>query len=207
MLQEINREILVWLNSLLDYDFVQIITLCFADTPIFFLPIFLISMWIYYTYRKKTEVISDIWLTKSLLEKENLLYIFYSVIIWICINLLIQQIVVVDRPEEAIKWVWMLLLDHIPDASFPSDHAAVSVTFLTGLFLAWYKKVWFFFTPFVILMIISRVILWVHWPFDVIAWSLIWIFASFLTFNYITKLKLINKLNQVIIKTISFFKL
>lgn len=207
MLQEINKELLISLNSLTQYEFVQTFVLCFADTPILFLPIFLISLWIYFTYKKNTTIISEINLTKNLLEKENLIYIFYSAVLWIIISLIIQQIVHIDRPEEAIKWVWMLLLDHIPDASFPSDHATVSVAFLTSLFLAWYKKTWFIFTPFVIFMLLSRIILWVHWPFDILVWSLVWIFSSFVVFKYITKIKTINKVNKFLIKIMSFIKL
>jgi hypothetical protein len=42
MLQEINKEILINLNSLTNYDLVQTLVLFFADIPIFFLPIFLL---------------------------------------------------------------------------------------------------------------------------------------------------------------------
>jgi undecaprenyl-diphosphatase len=100
-----------------------------------------------------------------------------------------------------------LLLNHIPDASFPSDHATVSIAFLTSLFLSWFKNVWYFFTPFVILMLLSRVILWVHWPFDILAWISVWIFSSFITFKYLVKIKFINKINQFIIKTMWYIKL
>ncbi len=206
-MQEINKEILIYLNSLTEYDFISNIASLMADLPIFFLPIFLSGMWIYYTYRKNSNIITELHLTKSLLEKENLLYIFYSVVIWITISLLIQQVVQVDRPEEALKGAWTLILSHIPDASFPSDHATVAIAFLTSLFLAWFKRVWLFFAPFAILMIVSRVVLWVHWPFDIIVWSLVGIFSSFLTFNYITKLALVNKLNQFIVKTLNYIKL
>jgi len=207
MLQEINKELLISLNSLTQYDFVKTFVLCFVDTPILFLPIFLISLWIYFTYKNNNTVLSEINLTKNLLEKENLIYIFYSVILWIIISLIIQHIVYVDRPEAALKWVWLLLLHHIPDASFPSDHATVSVAFLTSLFLTWYKKTWLIFTPFVISMLLSRVILWVHWPFDIIAWSLVWIFSSFVIFKYVTKIKIINKFNRFIIKVMWYIKL
>jgi len=207
MLQEINKELLISLNSLTQYDFVKNFTLCFADSPILFLPIFLIWLWIYFTYKKNNTIISEINLTKNLLEKENLIYIFYSVILWIIISLIIQHIVHVDRPEAALQWAWLLLLNHIPDASFPSDHATVSVAFLTSLFLTWYKKTWLIFTPFVISMLLSRVILWVHWPFDILVWSLVWVFSSFVIFKYVTKIKTINKFNKFIIKIMSFIKL
>ncbi len=207
MLQEINKELLIQLNSLLNYDIIQYITLCFADTPIFFLPIFLLGYWIYYTYKKDPTVISEINLTKNLLQKENLIYIFYSVLLWLIISLIIQHFVHIARPETVLEWTWKLLLKHLPDASFPSDHATVSVAFLTSLFLAWYKKIWLIFTPFVILMLLSRVILWVHWPLDIIVWSLVWIFSSFIVFKYFTKIKIINKINRFLIKMMWFIKL
>lgn len=207
MFQELNKEILISLNSLTEYDFVQKFILLFADTPIFFLPLFLLSMWIYYTYKKSPQVESEIHFTNNLLEKEKLLLIFYSTIIWLSISIIIQQFVVVDRPEEALKWVWLLLLNHLPDASFPSDHATVSVAFLTSLFLAWYKKIWLVFSIFVIAMLLSRVIVGVHWPFDIIVWSLVWIFAAFVTFKYISKMIFIKKINKFIIKTLGHIKL
>jgi hypothetical protein len=81
ILQDINKELLIYLNSLTSYEPIKIAVLCFGDIPIFFLPIFLISVWIYYTYKNNNKIISDLALTKNLLEKENLLYILYSVII------------------------------------------------------------------------------------------------------------------------------
>ncbi|MBT3853123.1 hypothetical protein HOF65_03955 [bacterium] len=81
MLQELNKELLISLNSMLDYNIIKNITLYFADLPIFFLPIFLLSFWIYYSYSHKSKIISNIHLTNNLLEKENLLYIFYSVVL------------------------------------------------------------------------------------------------------------------------------
>ena len=207
MLGNINKDLLISLNSLTEYESIQTIVYCFSDIPIFFIPIFLIISWLYYSYNKKTIFISEIHLTKNLLEKENLLYILYSVVIWIFVSLLIQQVIVVDRPEEALKWIWSLILNHIPDASFPSDHATVSVAFLSGLFFAGYKKTWLYFTPFVIIMLLSRVILWVHWPFDILAWAFVWYISSYITFKYLIKFNFINKINQFIIKIMTIIKL
>jgi hypothetical protein len=81
MLQEINKELLLSLNSLTKYDFIQTIVKLFSDFPIFFIPLFLIVLWLYYTYKKSTTIISEIHFTKNLLEKENLMYILYSIII------------------------------------------------------------------------------------------------------------------------------
>lgn len=207
MLQEINKELLIALNSLTKYDFIQRTVLFFVDSPIFFLPIFFLSLWLYYSYKKSNLVVSEILPTRNLLEKENLLYIFYSIVIWLLISLTIQHFVHIERPEVALKWVWMLLLKHIPDASFPSDHATVSVAFLSGLFFAWYKKTGLYYAPFVILMLLSRVIVWVHWPFDIIGGAFIWFFSSYITFKYVTKMKIVNMLNQFIIKLMWYIKM
>lgn len=201
MLQEINRQILLNLNSLTSLEFIEKTVYIFADAPIFFLPIFLVIMWIYHTHFHSTyaPIIEQ--------KKEKLLLIFYSCVIWIIIALIIQQFVTLERPESFIENYWKLLISHIPDASFPSDHATVSFAFLTSLFLAWYKKTWLLFLPFVIIMNLSRVIAWIHWPFDIVAWLLVWIFSAIITFKILGENKLVKKLNLWIIKTISIFKL
>lgn len=193
---EINREILLYLNSLLEYPIIEVITLFFSDIPIFFLPVFLIFYWIYYTYQNKDN-----------LKKKELLFIFYWCVIAITINLIIQQFIHLERPEEALKWVWKLLLNHIPDASFPSDHAAVSISFLTWLFVANYKKIGYIFLVATVLMNLSRIILWVHWPFDIIWWMITWISSAIISFKYLKKCKKIDKLNNFIIKIMNYIKL
>lgn len=195
MFFEINKSIFNYLNSFANTEVIEKIVCIFSDAPIFFLPIFLVTMWLYYVYKKLPE------------NKNNLLFIFYSAVLWIIISIIIQQFVHIDRPENYIETTWKLLLKHIPDASFPSDHATVSFAFLTSLFLANYKKIWLIFLPFVILMNLSRVIAWVHWPFDIIAWAIVWIFSSFYMFKYINKLDFIKKMNNIIINLLSLIKL
>jgi len=195
-MQEINENILIYLNSLMENKIIENIALCFADTPIFFLPIFLVFMWIYYTYNKK-----------NIDAKKNLLFIFYSAVIVIILNYIIKSFVDIERPETVLEWVGKLLLDHIPDASFPSDHAWVGIAFLTSLFLANYKKIWYFFIIPSILMIISRVIVGVHWPLDIFVWSIIWIISAFISFKILNKCKYINNLNDFIIKIMNYIKL
>jgi len=192
---EINKSIFFSLNSLAHNEMVETIVCYFADAPIFFLPIFLVSSWIYYSIKKKHEY------------KNNLLLIFYSVLLWITISLIIQQFIQISRPEAHIQATGKLLLDHIPDASFPSDHATVSFAFLVALFFANYKKIGLIFLPFVIIMNLSRVIAWVHWPFDIIAWALVWAFSSYMIFKYISKLEFVKKLNNIIIKLLNYIKL
>ena len=195
MIESINKDLLLFLNSLNEIKIIEQLVNIFVDIPIFFLPIFLVSMWIYYTLKNKHD------------SKNKLLIIFYSTIIWVSINLIIQQFIFFERPEEVIKWVWKLLLNHIPDTSFPSDHSTVSFSFLFSLFFYKYYKIWLIFLPFFILMNLSRVIAWVHWPFDIIWWIIIWFFSSYICYKYLEKLKLVKNLNEFIIKILKFIKL
>ena len=189
---EINIYISACLNDLVITNNLESSVWFFADAPIFFLPIFLIISWIFYTYK-----ISDNW------KKSDLLNIFFSIIIAIIVSLLIQQVVDISRPESIIKPI----LEHIPDASFPSDHATVSFAFLAWLFLSWYKKVGYIFSVFVIIMNFSRVAWWVHWLFDIIAWAIIWILSSIFVFKYLKNTNTIININKFIIKLMNYIKL
>ena len=194
-LQQINESILLALNNLSTNNIIANLVWIFADAPIFFIPIFLIITWIILSYKKDSQ------------KKNDLLFIFYSCVLWIIFALIIQQFIHFDRPENYILHTWKLLLKHIPDASFPSDHATVSFAFLTSLYLSNYKKVFYIFLPLALIMGLSRIIAWVHWPFDIIVWILIWIFSSFVTFKFIKKLEIIKKLNTMIMKITSLIKL
>ncbi|NDK08570.1 phosphatase PAP2 family protein [Candidatus Gracilibacteria bacterium] len=194
-IQQINELRLLYLNSLSTNNTIETIVGIFADAPIFFIPVFLLVTWIILSCRKKTE------------EKENLLFIFYSCVLGIIIALIIQQIIHFDRPENYIKNTGKLLLSHIPDASFPSDHATVSFAFLTSLYFANYKKIFIMFLPFAIIMGLSRIIAGVHWPFDIITGTMIGITSSVIIFKFVKKLEITKKINTLIIKIASFIKL
>lgn len=187
------------MNNLLDYAWIEASVLYLVDTPIFFLPIFLISYWLYYTFSKKHNNKAE--------KKADLLFIFYSVVIALSINLIIQQFIHFDRPETALEATGKLLLSHIPDASFPSDHATVSISFLTGIFLFGYRTIGYMFLPFVAFMNISRVIVWVHWPLDIIWWLLIGIISAYFVKSFLTKNKVVKNMNIFIIKVLHYFKL
>lgn len=202
-MQEINKELLTYLTWFSNIGFIEKNIWLLSDLPIFFLPIFLIWAWIYYTYKKDEK--NNIFTSKD--KKENLLFIFYSTVFALIISLIIQQFVDIDRPETHINNAWKLLMDHIPDASFPSDHATVSFAFLVSLFFAWYKNIWLMFLPFVLIMNISRVIAWVHWPFDILAWALVWTIASYITFKYIFGIEIVKKINNYIIKYLKHIKM
>lgn len=193
-MQDINRELLVWLNWLLAHPMIENIVSIMADGPIFLLPLFLLFGWLFYAYKKQTG------------NKIKLLHIFYATVLWIIISLIIQQFVNIERPETAIAGTGKLILDHIPDASFPSDHATVSFAFLAGLYLWGYRRLFYVYLPLCIIMNLSRVIAWVHWPYDIIAWAFVWISSACIVFKY-QGLIFLKKIDELILKISGFFKL
>ncbi len=161
----------------------------FADLPIFFLPIFLVGLWLYYNF-------------KNIDKKTKLLYIFYATFIWIIVNLIIQQFFPMERPETFITPI----LEHVPDNSFPSDHAVVSFAFLASLFFFGYRKTFWVFIPFVLLMNFSRIAWGLHWFFDVFVWAFIGILSAYVIYK-MQDHKYIQNLNSFALKIASFFKL
>jgi len=186
---EINHIISQILNNFVINNNLEKCIWFFSDAPIFFLPIFLVWIWLYYTFKNKKQD-----------KKIDLLNIFWWIVLAVIINLIIQQFFFFERPETLVTPI----LKHIPDASFPSDHAAVSFAFLTWLFLIWYKKVWYIYLPFVIILNISRIAWWVHWFFDIIVWMIIWISSSIIICQQKEKLE---KINNFILKIMKLIKL
>ncbi|PZM86425.1 hypothetical protein DLH72_00925 [Candidatus Gracilibacteria bacterium] len=193
---ELNKEILIYINSFLQSPFWFKFSYIFSDGPIFFLPIFLVGAWIFWTYKIKNND-----------KKKVLLFIFYTTLFAVLSNLIFQRFFHFERPEGFCPIDGRLIIDHIPDASFPSDHAAVSFAFLFALFLAGYRKTALVFAPFVIFMNLSRIMACVHWPFDILAGALVGIIWAFIVFKLLKQTKIFDKLNNFILKISSFIKL
>lgn len=192
--QNFNKPLSLLLNNFTENIFIEKIVYIFSDLPIFFIPIFLISFWLYYNFKKENK------------EKSKLLFIFYSIILALIFSIFIQNLIHIDRPEESLKAVWKIILKHIPDASFPSDHASVSWAFLWSLFLFWYKKYFIIFWVFFIIMLLSRIAWWIHWPLDIIVWLVVWIFGSFIIYK-LQNFSIFQSINTYILKFSSYFKL
>jgi undecaprenyl-diphosphatase len=187
----INNYVAVYLNNFVIYNHLGNTIWLLSDAPIFFLPVFLLWARLYWTFRIKDKN-----------KKENILFIFYSVVVWLILNTFIKLFIFEHRPE----WIITPILQHVPDNSFPSDHATVSFSFLFALYAAWYKKTFWIFMPFVVLMNFSRIAWWIHWFFDIIVWLILWIIAVTVVFKS-TENKCIIKLNKFILKIMSFIKL
>ena len=181
-----------YLNNLTKNDFFWDIIFLFADFPIFIIPIFLLIFWLLNL--------------KDIKIKQNLLNIFYSSCLTTFFAIIIQHIYFVERPMSALKNAWNLILSQLPNASFPSDHAWVSASFLAALYLFWYKNYFFAFLPFFIIMNLSRIAWWVHWFSDIIWWIVLWILSSIIIYKFRNS-KIITKTNIFLLKIASYLKL
>ncbi len=92
MLQDINKNLLIYLNSFTENETISMLVGCLADLPIFFLPVFLVTMWLCYHFKQKNNKAG----------KEKLLLMAYSSVFAVAINMVIQQFVDFSRPESAL---------------------------------------------------------------------------------------------------------
>lgn len=188
---EVNNFVNLYLNNFIINNDLEKVIWFTADFPIFFLPIFMLTAWLYFTFK-----------TYKKEKRENLLYIFYSVIISITITNIVKSFFILERPNIIIEPI----LEKIPNNSFPSDHATVSFAFLFSLYAAWYKKTFWIFWIFVILMNFSRISWWLHWFFDILAWAVIWLIWAIFIFKN-KKNKYIQKVNKFFFKITDFLKI
>lgn len=195
MIENFNTTWLIFFNNFAQGENGLKVFAYIADLPIFFLPIFLIFTWIYYVIKNKNE------------QKKSLLFLVYSTFVALFINIVIQKLVHFDRPESALQNSGNLILEHIPDASFPSDHTAVSIAFVTALYLFGFRKIALVFLPFAFAMNISRIIVGVHWPLDVIVGTIIGFLSAIFVYKVVQHYKIIQNLNIQILKIAAIFRL
>lgn len=182
-----NQNTSLILNSLTENSIMRIILPYFADVPIFTIPIFLVSYWIYATIRWESKI------------KETLLMIFYADILSGGIAILIQQFIYEERPLAFLQGRGMFILSHIPDNSFPSDHATIGTAFLVAVYLFGYKKSFYYLLPFFILMFLARVIWGIHYPLDILWGITVGIVAGYIIYK-IKNHPILGNINQLIIR-------
>jgi undecaprenyl-diphosphatase len=126
-------------------------------------------------------------------KKELALYSGYSVILGISLNFLITLFYFHPRPF--MDKIGILLINHAPETSFPSDHTTFMLSIAFTLF--YFKntrKLGIIFSILGILGGISRIFCGLHYPFDIIGSILVAIISSFSTFVFKEKLQKFNNL-------------
>ncbi|WDL95690.1 undecaprenyl-diphosphatase [Alicyclobacillus sp. ALC3] len=102
-----------------------------------------------------------------------------SGVLALIINLVIAHIWFRPRPFTVFKkGTFTQLVPHVPDASFPSDHASGSWGFAAGSWGKQQKWISYTFTIIAVIVMIARVFVGVHYPTDVIGGMVIGIIAS-----------------------------
>ena len=126
--------------------------------------------------------------------KESALWIFLAGILSTGFNILVQFFLVKDRPDVVMDLLYqkredLILYDYLPSASFPSDHATMSMaiavaTLLWGL--RYKKKGYVYFSVFLfaisLIMGWARISIGIHWPTDVIGGYVVGIFIPIMLF-------------------------
>lgn len=155
------------------------ITSFVADAVVFLFPILLFVLYV-------------IWIRKNNnVRKEYALRIFSSTVIAAIINTIIQFFFEKARPETVLEGTQRLILKHLPTMSFPSDHAAVWMSFGIAMVLFAYmlsstrakpmRLLWWLFVLAAIAMSVARVGVWIHRPTDIIAGWWVWLIAVWVT--------------------------
>ncbi len=113
------------------------------------------------------------------------LSVFTSAFLVIWVNIVIQFFIDKQRPEGYINNAEMLIMDHLPTAPFPSDHAGVGFA-VAAATLIWATKnnhtgltvIWVLLLIWACVMAISRVGVAIHRPTDVIVGAILWVVVA-----------------------------
>jgi membrane-associated phospholipid phosphatase len=140
-----------------------------ADIFVFFYPVLLVILYLIWIFQKKRYY------------KESALWIFWAWVFSIFFNIFLQHFCDKIRPNILLWLRWdkveTVLHQFLPQSSFPSDHSALSVAIAMWIILWGIRNkdkkfiwIWSIFLILGLLMWLSRIMIIVHRPTDVIAW-------------------------------------
>lgn len=156
----------------------------FLDSLIVFLaqylPVFFVLLLFYLWFKFKKDS-----------YKRIILMTGYSAILGILSNILISLFYFHPRPF--MDNIGTLLINHIPETSFPSDHTTFMLS-IAFMFLYFKEMRWLGFWLSVLGLLggFSRVFCGVHYPFDIIGSVFVAIVSSFTVYSLRNRLKVIN---------------
>lgn len=175
--------LLLFLNEYMKYhNFLLISIPITADVFVFFYPVLLVILYLVGLFKNKDYY------------KESALWIFWSWVLSMLFNIVIQFFCDKVRPN-ILLWleyekIETILHKFLPQSSFPSDHAAMSMGIAVWIILWWTRNkdkkfiyIWIVFVLFSLITWVSRVMVGVHRPTDIIAWSIIWILIPVILFQ------------------------
>jgi len=128
-------------------------------------------------------------------RKNNALYCGYSAIIGILLNFTITLFY--SHPRPFMDNIGTLLIKHVPETSFPSDHTTfmLSIAF-TLLYFKQTRKAGIILALLGLVGGIARIYCGLHYPFDIFGSILVAMISSYMIFIFKEKLQKFN--NKII---------
>lgn len=103
-------------------------------------------------------------------------------------NLLLKNLVARTRPFD-VNTAVQLLVAKPRDYSFPSGHTAASFASVTALYLAGEKKMWKAAFVLAVLIALSRLYLYVHYPTDIIGGVIFGSLSGYLGYKIVEQIR------------------
>ena len=103
-------------------------------------------------------------------------------------NLLLKNLVARTRPFD-VNTAVQLLIEKPQDYSFPSGHTAASFASVTALYLAGEKKMWKAALVLAVLIALSRLYLYVHYPTDIIGGVIFGSLSGYLGYKIVEQIR------------------
>lgn len=145
-----------------------------------YLPFIFILLLIYLWFRKDNKI------------KNIILYSGYSVIFGVLLNFLITLFYFHPRPF--MDDIGILLINHTPETSFPSDHTTfmLAIAFMFVCFKQT-RKVGIILSMLGIIGGLARVYCGLHYPFDILGSIMVAMISSAVIFLFKDKLRTLNR--------------
>ena len=177
MIEQLNKNIFLLLNNLTNktvwFDWLAVIV---AE----YFPFIFIVVLIYFWFSKKAN------------SRNNALYAAYASIIGVSMNLLITLFYFHPRPF--MDNIGKILIKHVPETSFPSDHTTFMLSIsITLLLLKDTRKTGTLLSLLGLIGGLSRVLCGIHYPFDILGSLIVAISSGVIIVLLKSKLMRINQ--------------